>query len=330
MLNKILLPLDGSTLADCVLPHTTAVAQAMGAEVTLLHVLEKSTGQLLSPVDWQLRKMEAQVYLDNVRQILQKKNLSAHNILLEGRAAERIVEYAEQEEMDLVIVSSHGEGGLTGWSISSVGQKIIHRAFRSVMLVRAYEMSEPNITYKRILIPLDGSQRAESVLPVAIKLANYHGAQLVLAHVIMQPEILDRTPLSIEDTQLIEEVVTRNEKKAKNYLNGLKQRLPLSVETKLLVGEDITAVLHDFVKEDGIDLVILNAHGRSANQQRPYGNLVTNFITYGATPLLIFQDLSFLEPTEAKVMGQENLSDTRPLTAPIQSQPFELATGLMK
>jgi nucleotide-binding universal stress UspA family protein len=172
---------------------------------------------------------------------------------------------------------------------------------------------------------LDGSQRAESVLPIAIKLAEYHGAQLVLAHVIMQPEMLERTPLSTEDTQLLEEVVSRNEKKAKNYLDDLKQRLPVAVETKLLVGEDATVVLHDFVRDDGVDLVILNAHGRSGNQQRPYGNLVTNFITYGATPLLIFQDLSLLEPTEARVMEHENLNDTRPLTAPVQSQPYELA-----
>jgi nucleotide-binding universal stress UspA family protein len=324
MLEKILIPLDGSVLADCVLPHTAAITQAADANVYFLHVLEAEHDHPSNPLDWQLRKVEAQTHLEEVRTNWQQLGLTAETVLLEGKAADRIIEYAHQADVDLVVVSSHGQSGLTGWNISSVGQKIIHRVHKSILLVRAYqcESEAEMVKYGRILVPLDGSQRAESVLPIASQLAQFHGADLVLAHVITQPEMMQRTPLSTEDSQLVEELVARNRQKVANYFDDLRDHLPIEVEMRLINGHDVTTSLHDMVRQAEIDLVILNAHGGSGETQRPYGSIVSNFIDYGATALLILQDLSSaeIEPTEAEVAAREANRGTRPPTGPLQTR----------
>ena len=321
MFKKILIPLDGSILADCVLPHTAAIARATGAKVFFLHVLEAENGHPSNPLDWQLRKLEAQMHLQEVQANWQEMGLDSETVLLEGKAADRIIEYAQQTDIDLLVVSSHGRSGLTGWNISSVGQKIIHRVHKSIMLVRAYQMKETidTVKYGRILVPLDGSQRAESVLPMASKVAQFHGATLMLAHVVKPPEMMQRTPLSSDDIQLVEKLVARNHDKARHYFHELENRLPIEVEAHLLSDEDVTTALHDLVKKVGIDLVILNAHGGSGEAQRPYGSIVSNFIDYGATPLLILQDLSpaEIEPTGAEVAVRETSQGTRPPTGPL-------------
>jgi nucleotide-binding universal stress UspA family protein len=324
MLGKILLPLDGSVLADCVLPHTVAIAQAMAAKVIFLHVLEAETDHPSNPIDWQLRKVEAQTHLQEVASNWQEMGLTCETVLLEGKAADRIIEYAQEAEVDLVMVSSHGQSGLTGWNVSSVSQKIIHRARKSIMLVRAYqtESNIESVKYSRILVPLDGSQRAESVLPMAGRLAQFHQATLLLAHVVAAPEMMRRTPLSSDDLLLVEELTARNHDKARDYFHELKNRLPVEVETHLISNADITTALHDLVKKAEVDLVIFNAHGGSGEALRPYGSIVSNFIDYGAVPLLVFQDLSpaEIELTEAEVAVQAISKGTRPPTGPLQSR----------
>jgi nucleotide-binding universal stress UspA family protein len=327
MIEKILLPLDGSALADCVLPYTAAIAQATEAKVIFLHVLEADDTHPSNPLDWQLRKLEAQMHLQEVQANWEEMGLSAETVLLEGKAADRVIEYAHQSGVDLLVLSSHGRSGLTGWNISSVSQKIIHRVYKSIMLVRAYQTGDEEVRkvkYNRILVPLDGSQRAEALLPKACKLAQFHQATLLLAHVVTQPEMMQRTPLSAEEIQLVEELISRNEQKARDYFHELQSRLPIEAETHLIHGEDVTAALHDLVKKAEVDLVVLNAHGGSGEANRPYGSIVTNFIDYGATPLLIFQDLSpaEIEPTEAEVALREAQKGTRPLTGLLQSRPL--------
>ncbi len=135
-------------------------------------------------------------------------------VLLEGRAADRIVDYAQSEGYDFLVFTSHGRGGLTGWNMSSVASKIAVRAATSMLVVRPsptsvsqYEGTLQPVRYRRILVPLDGSQRAEHVLPMAGALAEHHGADLVLLHVVTQPELIQRMPLTEEEIELVDKVV---------------------------------------------------------------------------------------------------------------------------
>jgi nucleotide-binding universal stress UspA family protein len=314
MLDHILVPLDGSPLAECVIPHTVALARAFDARVTLLQVLgrTKATGriQAIDPLEWHIRKAEAGSYLDEVATRLNEANLGTDKVILEGRAAERIVEFAHNQNVSLIVLSSHGLSGLSGWNISGVVQKTILRACMPTMIVRAYQSVTRDLTalqYRRVLVPLDCSQRAECVLPLAIALARFHKSQLLLAHIVSRPELPRRAPLTQEDIELADHITERNQLEASRYLGLLQSRLSSDIHIRLSVNDNVASTLHNLVQQEDIDLVLLSAHGYSGETKWPYGSVALNFIAYGTTPLLIVQDLSQdeLESTQAETAARE-------------------------
>ena len=132
MFDHILIPLDGSLLAECVLPHIVAFAHTANARVTLLHVLdqEPTYGSMkgVDPVDWAFRKAEAEAYQQGISDRLRKAGLETSAAIIEGRAADGIINYAHDHKVDLIALSSHGRSGLSGWNISSVVQKVLYRS----------------------------------------------------------------------------------------------------------------------------------------------------------------------------------------------------------
>jgi nucleotide-binding universal stress UspA family protein len=317
MFKKILVPLDGSSLAECVLPHAVILAKKMGAELVLIHVVEQQIGpdrvQVIDPINWRLRRVEAEIYLDEVTERLRaaEETILVETVVLEGQAAERITEFAHEHEIDLIALSSHGRSGLSGWNISSIGQKIILRAGTSVLIVRAYhqpaQQDRARMDYRRILVPLDGSQRAEYVLPVLTPLAQEQKTEFVLVHVVARPEVPRRVPLTPEESDLIEKLVSRNQEEATKYLDQLKTRLPGNIQTRVVVSDSVAFTLHNLAEEEMADLVVLGAHGYSGKTRHPYGGVGISFIAYGTTPLLIVQDLpqQEIEPSEAEVAADE-------------------------
>ena len=143
MFDPILVPLDGSLLAECVLPHVVAIARAFDAKVILLRVLDKNQAsekaQLFDLLNWQINKTGAKLYLEKISARLQKSGLRIETAVLEGLVAESITEYALSQGIKLIILSSHGRSGLSQWGISSVTQKIIFSAPTSVLIIRAHQ-----------------------------------------------------------------------------------------------------------------------------------------------------------------------------------------------
>lgn len=315
MFDRILLPMDRSPVAECVLPHTVAIAQAFESQVTLVHVMDSphrtDWSRAVDPLNWQIQKAEAEGYLSDLMLRLQTAGLQTEKQVLEGPAAERIVDLSRKNNVPLIMLSSHGQSGLSGWNVSSVVQKIILRANTSIMIVRAYQPASTDVTglrYHRLLLPLDGSQRAECVLPMASTLARSHEAQILLAHVVRRPEMPRRTPPTDEDTELTNRIVERNRAEAVQYLDQLRSRIPGDAQVHILVSDHVAATLHEIVDQEKIDLVLLAAHGYSGQTRWPYGSLVSSFITYGTTALLVVQDLpqDKIAPTWAEVVVDRN------------------------
>jgi nucleotide-binding universal stress UspA family protein len=309
MLDSILVPLDGSLLAECVLPHTVAIARAFDAKIMLLRVLDKNqaheSAQLFDLLNWQITKTEAKLYLEKASARLQKSELLTHELVLEGLVAESITEFAHSQHMKLIVLSSHGHTGLSQWGISSITQKIIFSAPTSVLIVRARQPEVNELELKeqpfgQILVPLDGSWRAENVLPIITALARFHKSQIHIAHIVKTPEMARHMPLEREDIELSNRVVARNREEAVRYLDQMRSHSPLadiSLKTHLLTSDNAAAALHDLVDREHIDLVALSAHGYSGNNQWPYGSMVNNFILYSKVPLLIVQDIPAKEET---------------------------------
>ena len=315
MFHHILVPLDGSSLAECVLPHISALAQGSHPQISLLRVLnaagDATRPRPVDPFDWQIRRAEAETYLKDIAQRLEKAGLAATTYVVEGKAAQAVIEFANQQDVDLLVMSSHGQSGMSGWNVSSVVQKVILRVQRSVMIVRAYAApaeSQPTVQYRRILLPLDGSQRAESALANVSGLAQAHEALVLVAHVIQKPEMPRRTPPSQEDLQLSEQVVERNRREVTQYLADLKNRLDVNLDVRVLVSGQVVTALQEVADKENIDLVVMSAHGYSGQSKWPYGSVVIDFIVYGTEPLLVIQDLppGSIQPSPAELAAKEH------------------------
>jgi nucleotide-binding universal stress UspA family protein len=314
MFDPILVPLDGSLLAECALSHAVAIARAFDAKVVLLRVLDKDKNhangkaQLFDLVNWQINKTGAKLYLEKTSARLQEAGLQIEAAVLEGLVAESITEFAQNKGMKLIILSSHGRSGLSQWGISSVTQKIIFSAPTSVLIIRAHQPASSEIIegqYKRIMVPLDGSRRAENVLPMVTHLARFHKSWIHVVHVVKTPEMARQMPLAREDVELSERIVSRNREEAIRYLDQMRLHSPLEgidVQTHLLTSDNAAAALHELAEKEGIDMVALSAHGYSGYNQWPYGGMVNNFVMYSKVPLLIVQDLPAKEEPAAVEM----------------------------
>ena len=302
MLNHILVPLDGSTLAECVLPHVAAIAPVTHARITLLHVLQQTRNgggsPAVDPVEWHLQKQNAEKYLEGIVNRLNEAGiLGVESVMLEGNPAGSVIEFARNNNVDLIALSTHGHSGLSGWNVSGVVQKILLRSYKSTLLVRAYMPSATGTTkirYKRLFVGMDGSPRSEFVLPFAINLAQFYKSQLILETVVERPRFINRMPVSQEIVDLANQFVEKNRQAASHYFKQLLAQFStkdLKIKTHISVGDNAIAVLHDMAEESNPDLMLLAAHGETGERRWPYGSVTTSFIAYGNTSLLIMQDL---------------------------------------
>jgi len=314
MFNRILIPLDSSKLAECVLPHLVAIAKICDPEVQLLRVSEPlgvtARQRMIDPVDWQIRKAEAGSYLNEIAGRLQDAGLRVSLQLCDGRPAEQIIETARSLDSDLILMSSHGQSGISPWNVSSVVQQVILRAHRSLMIIRAYQPTTADLTglrYSKIFLPLDGSQRAEMPLTLAETLARAHDSKILVAHVVRQPELPRRTSASQDDLLLVNQLTERNRSEAAQYLEDLTSRIDQTTETILEVSPNISRSLHQIAEKYDVDLTIISAHGYSGDTRGPFGSVGLGFIVYGSTPLLILQDMPDyqIEPTRAEIAARE-------------------------
>lgn len=319
MINHILVPLDGSTLAECVLPHISAIAPVTHARVTLLHVLQQTRNgggiPAVDPVEWHLQKQNAEKYLEETANRLSEAGiLGVEAEVLEGSPAGSVIDFARSNNVDLIALSTHGHSGLSGWNVSSVVQKILLRSHKSTLLVRAYLPSPARVTkirYRRLFVGMDCSARSEFVLPLAINLAQFYKSQLILETVIERPLIIKRMPVTQETAELSRLIVEKNQQAALHYFEQLLAQFStqgLKINTHISIGDNAIAVLHDMAEESNSDMVLLVAHGETGERRWPYGSVTTSFIAYGNTPLLIMQDLpsSEIHQTRAEQAVRES------------------------
>ncbi len=147
MYRKIMVPLDGSALAECVLPHVEAIADGCPVrELVLLRIVEPERVYSVSnsPIDPNLaagreseRKKEAEDYLRSVADRLDAPGLVCEIKSIVGRVAESLVDYCVDNEVDLIIIATHGHSGVTRWVRGSVADKILRSSKIPVLMIRA-------------------------------------------------------------------------------------------------------------------------------------------------------------------------------------------------
>jgi nucleotide-binding universal stress UspA family protein len=310
LFTHVLVPLDGSPLAESALPHAAALARS-GVQVTLLQVLEPEAGAApADPLDWRLRRDAALFYLQRVTdEFVGSVPARVSAVVAEGRAADQILAVARREGADIIVMSSHGAGGLSPWDLNSVAFKVAQRAGVSLLLVRGYQRAPwleerewRAVEYQRILVPLDGSVRGEHVIPAVNRLAGPE-AHLDLAHVVPIPSAIERFGPS--PPREGERDGNRRVEQAHRYLDAIGRECAGSVASTthhVLRDRDTCTALEALIEQRQVDLVVISAHGHSARRQQTHGSLTSHFVLHGATSLLIVQDLPWaeLQPSAAE------------------------------
>lgn len=149
--------------------------------------------------------------------------------------------------------------------------------------------------YTTVLVTLDGSKRAECVLPAVRFIAEKFAAKIVLAHVVEEPALPRALPPTPEELELVQRLMAVNLDAAKAYLQDVKARVWPEAEVILVTGRGTASTLHGLVDETNADLLIMSAHGYGGDQAWPFGEVTTNVIGYGKTPLLLVHDVPFNE-----------------------------------
>lgn len=308
MIRKILVPLDGSALAECALPQALTVAKAFGSELVLLRVQEAKNGgggELVDSVSWRLGRAEAGTYLKAVAGRLCGQGAQAAPIVAEGDVAEEILKQIQEQAVDLVVLTSHGQGGPDGFSLGGVCQKVLSQARTSVLVVRTAEpMGEAaaEVLYRRILVPLDGSQRAQWALLEAVPLARAHQGEILLVHVVSCPNLTGRRPPTPEEAELARQLAESDRRVARGYLREMEDLMTRSgvrVRSLLLESPHVVQTLEKVAADEQASLMVVSAHGSSGAAPWPYGSVADRLIHHGTTPLLVLQDLAARQPGDA-------------------------------
>ena len=307
MIQHILVPLDGSALAESSLLHAQAVARAFGSKMTLLRVQEpraKAAGGVVDALASRLARAECGCYVEGLAKKLRGKGLQAVGMATEGDAAEEILRAVRNNDVDLLVLSSHGHSGTADPALGATALKVLARTHVSVLLTRADATAVPpekEVHYRRIMAPLDCSQRAHWALLQAVPLAQAQSSELLLVHVVSPPPFARRTPPSPGEIALARQLTEGDRRLAERYLADMKRTLGaggLPVRTLLLESARVVQTLERAAGDEDVDLIVVSAHGSSGHAPWPYGSVADRLIHHGGKPLLVLQDAASGQGTE--------------------------------
>ncbi|MDX1366648.1 universal stress protein [Pseudomonas sp.] len=276
-----------------VIQHAIAMANSLAVPLLLLRVfVTRPTGEeRQDPLDWEIRRREAygrvEVLVEQYRHLCGVIDAE----VVEGQAAEQISLWAQRHPNELTVLGTHGEWRPEGWGLGDTAREVVDHAPGSLLLIPCSAPNMPKTGYRRLLVPLDGSCRAESVLPFAMHLAKAQHAELLLVHVVPPTALTEVGPAESEDVELCERLLRRNQRVAQQYLARLQSRATehgLMVRASVLC-EDVRSSLMRISAQEGVDLIVLSAHGCSGRLDMPYGSVTSFLMTHIRQPLLVMR-----------------------------------------
>ena len=274
---SILVPLDGSALAEKSLAPALQLAKAMAGRagetpvrLVLLRVVGPVALVAADPMLYdELMRMgvdEAQSYLRVVVETVDAGPVQVEVQAVSGAPADAIVRYAEEHNIDLIVMSSHGRTGSSRWVYGSVAEKVLHHAPCATVIIRAH-VAVAMFQNRKILVPLDGSPLAERALEPALAIADAVQSDVTLLRVAPGREPLPQSMLpSGEDMGVARDIAAAQERaEAEAYLQGIysaraNRHLFFDVVT---TGGDIADAIVSYADERHMDLIVISSHGRS-------------------------------------------------------------------
>ncbi|WP_319784111.1 universal stress protein [Oceanisphaera sp. IT1-181] len=292
-LRHVLACVNGAPFAAAVLSHAAAVAKAVGARMTVIHVIESAADpaaqEPMDPVEWTLRHYDTVEYLDEC--MLHCGDLHTDAVIVAGRPAERISAWAHDHAADLIVLGRGGARDAPFVGLGDTARRVAEVANASVLLVPTLQADNTQARYRKVLVPLDGSSRSECVLPLGLDIAASHGGEVVLVHVAPKVELIESNLLNAQVIALRDQLHRHNEQAARQYLDWLRTRLPAppTIGTRLLPSGDARRTLAHMASEEQADLVVLSAAGKSGHADIAVGSVADYLINRLDTPVLLMR-----------------------------------------
>ena len=282
-LNEILVPLDGSAEAESVLPYLRDLAQKFGSRVQILGV---GIGRKTRRVN---RLIED--YVNRTANKLQTDNIKAKPVVLYGVAADKILDFTAENEIDLIIMATHGRSGITRWWMGSVAEKVISEATAPVLLVRSRRPGMAKTTDKlsfphKILAPLDGSDIGESALPYAEAIASNSRGSINLLQVISPPGTAEANLLGGPDWR---KFVKAMNDAGEDYLKGVAERLGgknTKVTYEVATGDPADKIV-EYATNMGASMIAMSTHGRTSVARWVLGSVADKVLHGARIPVLL-------------------------------------------
>jgi len=301
MYSKILVPLDGSDVAECVLPHVAALATANNpVTVSFLYAVQPLEVITAKPAFKDRIESEARTaakgYLDHLASKLKYRESTEAKVVM-GRAADAIVDYAKKNKQDLIVMATHGLSGVKRWVRGSIAEKVLQESPVPVWLIRAG--SPKKGLHKKgqkikLLAPLDGSELAEKVLDHVTGLAEQLGKQLVDITLLRVCELFfppytypPPTPMTWEE--YLDYETKRCKEICQTYLTKVEEKLKkdgLSVRTEVPTG-NVAETIIDYASKNDIDLIVIATHGRTGLSRWALGSVADKVLTGATSPIFL-------------------------------------------
>jgi nucleotide-binding universal stress UspA family protein len=313
MLHNILIPLDGSKLSETALPYAVALARRTGAVLTLVRAVGGTRSPLVDAATFQQQAMaEAEEYLARLRDKLIADDLTVQTgVPFGGSASSWIVEEVELRNVDLIVMATHDRTGPDRWIHGSVAEAVVHRATGPVMLIHVpYSESRFSACPPVVVVPLDGSELAESALPFAESLVGSLGAKIVLLGVVPREGQLVAYPGGAISTY-VEGDFVRLLSDTREYLLAMIDRIP---RARVVIREgDPAAEIATYADECNAAMVVMATHGRTGVLRTITGSVAGSVAHRASAPVVLIRP--------AELRGAE-----QPLTA---STPLQYGVGSM-
>jgi len=300
MFTKILTPLDGSNVAEQVLPYVRILAGGLGVPVELLGVVDLDMEQLAPqlPADKTLHldamieesSFRTEAYLKAIARIFPHVKVSV--AVEKGGAAEMIIARAATDKDTLIAMATHGRSGIDRWLLGSVAEKVLRGSANSLLLVRAKvdAKTEAELTLKSIVVPLDGSAVAETVLPTVLEVAKKLNMEIVLFRAFIVPY----TPFGgvREHFAIVDELLGGIKAEAHDYLNKKTEELKKQGANK------VSYILKQGASADQIislgraspdSLIAMCSHGWSGPKGWVLGSVTETVVRHSGDPVLVIR-----------------------------------------
>jgi len=322
----MLVPLDGSKLAEEIIPYVEEVAGKLDLDLDLVHVsnpLESEGLSLSSMSQFYVDKM-AELVREQVHKVQTNtadkdaiRPVEVRGKVIEGFPAETILKYTAENPIDIIFMGTHGASSVKVWAIGSVAYQVLHAARVPVLIVRSgmpQDMPYDKWPEQTILVPLDGSKRAESALPHAEALARQRGAKdvkILLLNVyapkITSPDVeypdyvssalrsffpMDDPPARPSHyRELVESEIEGAKDRSEIYLHNIASRFSsqgIAVQTESIMGESAEEIIK-YASQRPFRLIVMATHGRSGIKHLAFGDTAEKVLLESNVPVLFIK-----------------------------------------